>query len=154
MEHTLAPYDRPFSLEERKRIVAQCLGELRRGKKLSQKEVAAAIGVSQATYSAYERGRNEPPIEILVRLSYLFGCSVDLLVQKDRLYRTAEDAQKQLEEMQREFQEDVAAMAANGGDNPQMAAFIDAMNKMFSVNKDLLNTVKATEALAETLDKK
>lgn len=154
MEHTLSPYDRPFSIEERKRIVAQSMGELRRGKKLSQKEVAALIGVSQATYSAYERGRNEPPIEILVRLSYLFECPVDLLIQRDRLYRTAEDAQRQLEAMQREFQADIDAMAANGGDNPQMAAFIDAMNKVFTVNKELLNTVKANEALAETLDKK
>lgn len=154
MEHTLSPYDRPFSIEERKRIVAQSMGELRRGKKLSQKEVAALVGVSQATYSAYERGRNEPPIEILVRLSYLFNCPVDLLIQRDRLYRTAEDAQRQLEEMQREFQAGVDAMATNGGDNPQMAAFIDAMNKVFSVNKELLNTVKANEVLTETLDKK
>ncbi len=35
----------------------------------SQKEVAEAIGVSTQSYATYERGRNEAPAEVLIRLA-------------------------------------------------------------------------------------
>ena len=90
-----AEYNNLFTVEERKKIIAQSMGELRKSSGLSQKEAAAKIGISQATYSAYERGRNEPPAEILVRLSHLYKCPVDILVQRDRHYRDAKDILKQ-----------------------------------------------------------
>ena len=153
MEHSLAPYECQFSVDERKRMVSQCMASLRKGKGLSQKEAAALIGVSQATYSAYERGRNEPPIEVLVRLSYLFDCSIDILVQRDRLARTSEDAQKQLDELRRQLQECEDQMAANGGDNPVAQAFLDSMNALVCQMEQLNNTTAAAMSYDEPLNK-
>lgn len=130
MEQNEVVYNNLFTVEERKAIVAQAMADLRKVKGLSQKEVAAAIGVSQATYSAYERGRNEPPIEIIVRLSYLFGCPVDILVQKDRLYRDAGDAVKQAEEIQAQIDQLQAEMLANGGDNETAKAMLELLEKL------------------------
>ena len=75
--------------------------ELRKARGYSQKEVAAFLNMSQPTYSGYERGRSEPPIEILVRLSYLYQVSVDVLVQRDRLAKTVNDLKKQIDEQRK-----------------------------------------------------
>lgn len=125
-----AKYNNLFTLEERKKIIAQSIGELRKAKGFSQKEVAGEIGVSQATYSAYERGRNEPPAEILVRLSYLFNCPVDILVQRDRLYRDASDALKQAEQLQAQMLQLEEELAKNGGDNETAKAMMELMKKL------------------------
>ena len=98
MENKLAPYECQFTIEERKKITAHTLQELRKAKGYSQKEVASYIQVKPATFNTYETGRTEPPIEVLVRLSYLYQTPIDYLVQKDRQYRTATDLQALLDE--------------------------------------------------------
>ena len=148
MEHTLAPYECQFSVEERKRMVAQTMAELRKGKGISQKEAAALIGVSQATYSAYERGRNEPPLEMIVRLSYLFGCPVDWLIQRDRLFRTQRDAAKDIKELRRQMQEFEEHMEENGGDNPTARAFFDTLSHL----AEQLEKVNSAAAVAQSYD--
>ena len=112
MEHTMDPYKCQFSVEERKRMMAQTMVQMRKGMGLSQKEAAAQIGVSQSAYSAYENGRNEPPMEMLVRMSYLFKCPLDELAQRDRLARTAEDAREQIVDVKRQIAE-LKAQAVN-----------------------------------------
>ena len=123
-------YNNLFTLEERKKIIAQSIGELRKAKGLSQKEVAGEIGVSQATYSAYERGRNEPPAEILVRMSYLFNCPVDVLVQRDRLYRDASEALRQAEQYRAQIAQLEKELAKNDGENETAKAMLDLMQKL------------------------
>lgn len=123
-------YTNLFTVEERKKIIAQAMRELRKSSGLSQKEAAAQIGISQATYSTYERGRNEPPAEILVRLSYLFKCPVDILVQRDRLYRTANDALKQVEQYRAEIAKLQQALAEGNGDASTTKVLLDMMEKL------------------------
>ena len=130
MVQTNAKYNNLFTVEERKKIIAQSMADLRKSSGLSQKEAAAAIGISQATYSAYERGRNEPPAEILVRLSYLFKCPIDILVQRDRHYRDAKDILKQAEQIQAQMQQIEEELAKNGGDNEAAKAMMEVMKKM------------------------
>ena len=130
-------YENIFTVEERKRIIAQAMRELRKAKGISQKEAAGEIGISQATYSAYERGRNEPPAEILVRLSYLFDCSVDILVQRDRLYRSASDALKQAEQLRAEMAQLEKALAENEGENETAKSLLFLMDKL---NEALIQT--------------
>lgn len=48
--------------------------------KLSQKEVANAIGVSPAVVSNYENGERSPSIETLMALAGLYKCSTDYLL--------------------------------------------------------------------------
>ena len=44
---------------------------------LSQYEVAAAIGVTQAAYSYIERDMRDPSLSIVVRLAKTLGVSID-----------------------------------------------------------------------------
>lgn len=49
----------------------------------SQKQVAEKLGVSPSIVSGYETGERTPSTEILVSLSYLYGCSTDYLLNKN-----------------------------------------------------------------------
>lgn len=48
--------------------------------RFSQKEVAAAIGVSASIVSNYENGERTPSVENLMALASLYRCSVDYLL--------------------------------------------------------------------------
>lgn len=62
-----------FGLSER-------LQEQRLLNKLSQKEVAASIGVSASIISNYESAERVPSVENLMALASLYRCSVDYLL--------------------------------------------------------------------------
>ncbi|MGN1014332.1 MAG: helix-turn-helix domain-containing protein [Butyricicoccus sp.] len=57
------------------------LREIRQQRKMKQKEVASAIGVSESTYSMYEKGIREPSIQKLRKLSSLLHVSSDDLLE-------------------------------------------------------------------------
>ena len=152
MEQNVEKYNNLFTAEERKRIIAQTMGEMRKAKGLSRKEAAAVIGISQATYSAYERGRNEPPAEILVRLSYLFNCPVDILIQRDRLYRDASDALKQAEQYRAEMAQLEEALAENGGDNETAKALLALMGKVNDALTQVAQKAEFVKVINDPLD--
>ena len=52
----------------------------RQAMKLSQKDVADALGIGRAAYSHYESGRREPNIEMLLKLADFFHVTVDDLL--------------------------------------------------------------------------
>lgn len=56
---------------------------LREAAHLTQLQIANRVGVSKAMISAYETASKAPSIEVLIRLSRLFGVSVDYLVCVD-----------------------------------------------------------------------
>lgn len=64
---------------------SQKLRMLRESRHLTQLQVANRIGVTKATISAYETATKAPSIEMLIRLSRLFGVTVDYLVCVDSL---------------------------------------------------------------------
>lgn len=60
------------------------LKELRKLNKLTQRQVAERLKISQPSYIRYENGKSEPTLENLVALADLFDVSVDyLLGRKD-----------------------------------------------------------------------
>ncbi len=59
---------------------AERLRSLRKDLKLSQKEVAMDLGVSQALLSHYERGIRECGLEFLVRIANYYGVSIDYIL--------------------------------------------------------------------------
>lgn len=59
------------------------LKTLRETRGMTQSQVANRIGISKAMISAYETASKAPSIEVLIRLSRLFGVSVDYLVCVD-----------------------------------------------------------------------
>lgn len=48
-------------------IFSERLKTLRKEKKLTQKELAEQIGISQKSYSHWETGKNEPSLENLIK---------------------------------------------------------------------------------------
>ncbi len=56
---------------------------LRELKKLSQEALAEDLCITRARLGAYEEARNEPPIEILIKLSEYFHISIDALLKAD-----------------------------------------------------------------------
>ena len=55
--------------------------DLRTDNDFSQKQVAAAIGISQRKYSYLETGTQQWPDELLVRLAQFYRTSVDYLLK-------------------------------------------------------------------------
>ena len=53
---------------------------LRRQSGMSQKELAARMGISPSTVGMYEQGRREPDCTGLMKLAAIFGVSVDFLL--------------------------------------------------------------------------
>lgn len=56
------------------------LKELRKESNKTQKELADYLNIKQNTYSQYENGQRQVPIEVLLRLADYFEVSVDYLL--------------------------------------------------------------------------
>jgi transcriptional regulator with XRE-family HTH domain len=56
------------------------LRELRKEMKLTQGEIAEKIGVALTTYAGYEQAARNPDWQTLVKLSEIFGVSLDYLI--------------------------------------------------------------------------
>lgn len=53
------------------------LRDLREDRDLTQKEVAAVLGIDQRVYSNYETGKREIPAQLVIKLAELYGTSTD-----------------------------------------------------------------------------
>lgn len=67
------------------------LREMREKYNLSQDTVADRLGITSSSVSLYERGERTPSLQIILKLSYIYNCSVDYLLGKsgdvnDRVY--------------------------------------------------------------------
>lgn len=54
--------------------------ELREDNDLTQREVAAYLGIAQRTYSGYENGTRNIPVQILAKLAEYYATSADYLL--------------------------------------------------------------------------
>lgn len=149
MEEMQFTYKGEFTIEQRKIMTAQMLQEMRKSKKLSQKEVAAHLNIPATTYNTYESGRTEPPIEILVRLSYLYGLPVDVIVQRERTYGTADDVGRQLAAYKEQLAKFDKQIAEHGTDVPGVSDFLASLNKL----ADAMTAYSQTEAAKKALNK-
>ena len=64
--------------------LSERLRELRVRNRYSQKQVAITLRVSPAIISSYETGERTPSTENLLALSYLYHCSTDYLLGKEK----------------------------------------------------------------------
>jgi len=138
-QNALAPYEKQFDIAERKKMVAEMMCELRKGLGWPQKEVAQILGVSPQTYNGYEKGRNEPPIEMLVRLSFLYNVPIDMIVQRDRMHALNQSAMETVKVME----QGIAAIRENLSNDPmaqneQVQALISAMEQLTEMNRKLI----------------
>lgn len=147
MENTEIAYSGSFTIEERKIMTAEMLKELRKVKKLSQKEVAAYLNLPATTYNTYESGRTEPPLEILVRLSYLYNTTIDVIVQRNRTYRTPSDLLRQMTEYKDQVADLKRELAESGKDASAISGLFDIMGKL----ADAVTLYSQTEAAQKGL---
>lgn len=59
------------------------LRELREKYGISQGGVAKRLNLTPSTISSYERGERTPSLLIILKLSYIYNCSVDYLLGKN-----------------------------------------------------------------------
>ena len=60
------------------------LKALRKAKKMTQGQVADALGLQRSTYTKYETGRSEPTLNTVCKLAALFSVTVDELLLWER----------------------------------------------------------------------
>lgn len=73
--------------------------ENRRKNKLTQQELSKLLNISQSTLAGYETGVREPNIEILIKLTQIFNCSLDYLIgnaSSQSLIETATNDEKDI----------------------------------------------------------
>jgi len=70
----------PHNTESRKKLVGEQLALIRTKAGLTQKDVCSIIEITPQTYSGYEKGKHEPTLETLVRLSILYGTSLNFML--------------------------------------------------------------------------
>ena len=63
-----------------KSVFALTLGGLRREKKLSQREAAVGLGISQALLSHYENDAREPKLDFIVKACDYYNVTADYLL--------------------------------------------------------------------------
>ena len=64
--------------------VGDNIKKLRKEKGLQQKQVAIELGIDQSNYNKIENGKRELSIEVLNKLSGLFGVIVDDILNPDK----------------------------------------------------------------------
>ena len=138
MENKGISYDNIYTVAERKQLIAEMLKTHRQINKYTQKEVAEHIGVNAETYATYERGRNEPPAEILVRLAFLYDVPIDFLVQRDNLYKDEKTALKTINEFENAIDEMRGKILSGDPQTREvLKQFADSLNNMVDVIKDI-----------------
>lgn len=60
---------------------------LRNNVKLSQQQVADALGIDRSTYTYYETNKTNPSIPFLLKISRIYGITVDELVGNQNVLR-------------------------------------------------------------------
>lgn len=65
------------------------LREIRLERKLKVQEVSDYLCCLPSVYSRYENGKREPSLDVLLRLSKLYGVSVDYLIGNDEVFDTS-----------------------------------------------------------------
>ena len=66
--------------------LCEMMRDLRQDHDLTQKAVAAHLGISQQCYSGYERGRCAVPLWAVTKLAQLYRVSADYLLGLDTSY--------------------------------------------------------------------
>ncbi len=69
-----------FVINQIQMTVGEKIKQVRKEKGLQQKTIALEIGLDQSNYNKIENGRREPSVEVLQKLSVIFGVMVDDLL--------------------------------------------------------------------------
>lgn len=117
--------------------------------KMTQHELAEAVGVSQRTIASYESGGASARRSTLEKLAHALKVSVKFLsddscenpiedIEKDTYYRQARSiyGSKGANEMQRLLQENAALFAGGDISQEQKDAFFEAVMRAYVISKE------------------
>lgn len=65
------------------RVLGKNLRRWRQVKGYTQEDMAEFLRVHRTTYTKYETGTSDPPLETLCRIANLFGCTTDALLGRE-----------------------------------------------------------------------
>ncbi|OTO96624.1 helix-turn-helix domain-containing protein [Enterococcus sp. DIV0385] len=71
----------------------QRIRDLREDNDLTQRQIATLLNISQSTYSRYENGALDIPIQTLIKLANYYDTSIDYLVNMTEVrtsYKTSD----------------------------------------------------------------
>ena len=61
------------------------LKTLRQKRKMTQQDIANKLGITQATYNGYEKGKHQPSIDMLKKIAEIFDTSIDIIVDRYKI---------------------------------------------------------------------
>lgn len=76
-------------------VIDMRIKEIRMRKDISQKELAAALGIAPNTLSQYENGKREPDIKTLERISDFLNVTIDCLLGRSQKKAAPKDGDGQ-----------------------------------------------------------
>jgi len=68
-------------------LVGERFKKLREESGLSQKQIAGYLNVDQSYISRYEKNERQLSLDMLEKLSNLFGCSIEYFISEDSAYK-------------------------------------------------------------------
>lgn len=77
--------------QDRAMTIGTNLKQAREAKKLTQREVWEAAGISKSSYTAYEAGRSDPTGDVIVKLAKALGVTTDELLLDEQERSVSED---------------------------------------------------------------
>jgi len=64
-------------------IIGKNLKQLRDFNRFSQDQVSEFLAIKRSTYSNYESGEREAPLDVLEKVSHLYGCDLHLILEEN-----------------------------------------------------------------------
>lgn len=122
------------------------LKELRDEKKLSQEEVAKAIGTSQTNIGRWEKGLNEPSSGFVIKLANYFEVSIDYLLGREDDFGNITVTPSP--------SSDLSASSPNASLTPEERELLELYKKLPGTRKKtVLDTIRFMSDSSETSDK-
>lgn len=127
-------------------MLKDILKELRIDRNLTQKQLSEMLDLSKNTVCEYEKGRAEPSIETLLKLSAIFGVSVDYLLGREDDFGNITVTSLP--------SSDSSASSPNASLTPEERELLELYKKLPGTRKKtVLDTIRFMSDSSETSDK-
>lgn len=127
-------------------MLKDILKELRIDRNLTQKQLSEMLDLSKNTVCEYEKGRAEPSIETLLKLSGIFGVSVDYLLGREDDFGNITVTSSP--------SSDLSASSPNASLTPEERELLELYKKLPGTRKKtVLDTIRFMSDSSETSDK-
>ncbi|MCI8470355.1 MAG: helix-turn-helix domain-containing protein [Clostridia bacterium] len=131
-------------MNENKPIIAERIKNLRKGKGLTQEQLAEILGLNaKSSIANYESGANSPSDDIKKKMCELFDCSMDYLMGKSEFKNIEREKKNIIDNINNHYKQTLVDLGIN----------IKDVEELLSLNPIALNVYKAnsSEELAEPI---